>query len=152
MRIFLVCLKPTVKKDLLQDLTREIERSWKRWSDSYVSTLCNPLGVQGFKLHQFTKKATEKIRRKRRKDSFKRFEERVTKITPEESRENWRSKSKKTEKSEIRNAFVQKNLSKNWGYDQRKFQKETKFKRSAQQKQQKYSYPARETNNFEEEE
>jgi hypothetical protein len=54
------------------------------------------------------------------------------------------------------NAFVQKNLSKNWGYDRRKFQKETEFKRSAQQQQQqqqqKYSYPARETNNFEEEE
>jgi hypothetical protein len=41
-----------------------------------------------FKLRQFAKKVTEKIRRKRRKDSFKRFEERVTKITPEESREN----------------------------------------------------------------
>ncbi len=34
----------------------------------------------------------------------------------------------------------------------RKFQKETEFKRSAQQQQQKYSYPARDTNNFEEEE
>jgi hypothetical protein len=35
----------------------------------------------------------------------------------------------------------------------KKIQKETEFKRSAQQQQQqqKYSYPARETNNFEEE-
>jgi hypothetical protein len=40
--------------------------------------------VQGFKNPQFAKKVTEKIRRKRRNDSLKSFEERVTKITPEE--------------------------------------------------------------------
>jgi hypothetical protein len=100
-RTFLVCLKLTAKKDLLQDLTREIERSCKKMKrflrlDALKSAWCPRFQAPSIRKESDRKnqeKREGKIALKALKTELQKSHRRKAVRTEE--------KSKKTEKSEM---------------------------------------------------